>query len=107
MDITRQVIERANELTAVLMKNYSRKINEAYLAAEDELAVALKVGFRPQGSGVSVTVDLSFVAEKVKDRARGLVEPNPQIQLFPRAEDKLHCGNSPGTWSRMRWYGRR
>ena len=110
MDITAQVIEKASNLCGVLLKNYGSKINTAYLGADDELALALKLTFKPMGSGVKVKADLSFVAERVKDSATETVMPGQQLGLFQPSKDvcrEVKAGITEGDRRRRRWYGGR
>jgi len=109
MDITRQVVESAGNLCGILLKNYQHKINSAYLEADDELSVALKVSFKPSGSGVKVKADLNFVSERVKDSAAETVMPGQQLQLFKgvSTRPRVLAGITEGGRRRMRWYGHR
>ncbi len=107
MDITTEVIEKATILSGVLLRNYRGKINIAYLDADDELGVGIKLTFKPKGSGVHVKADLNFIAERVKDSAQDTVMPGRQLSLeFQTASSRprVFCGTTEGARRRARWY---
>lgn len=77
--------EAAKQCTGML-KNYRREIDEAYLKVDGALSVGLKVNLSPNGSGVNVETEISFVLEKVKDKSyrRTVTEAQEELDFTPK-----------------------
>lgn len=112
MDIDNQVIDRASRNLNRLLIAYSAEIAEAFLKADDTLSVSLSVEFKPKGSGIKIKTGINFIAARVKESTEDEVYPKSPIDLeierrkFQRDIDQK-IGNTPGGWSRLRWYKHR
>ena len=112
MDINAQVLERATRNVSRLLTTYSGEIAEAFLKADDALAVGLSLEFKPKGSGIKITTKINFVADRVKDSNEEDVYPPDPIQVAidraeaeQRRQDALcRAGNTEGEWRRLRSY---
>jgi hypothetical protein len=111
MDISRPVIEKAIHMVGVTLRNYTGPINEAFLRADDDLSVGLKLNFKPIRSGIRIKAEISFIASKVKDSIEDEIYPQTQMTIeFPRAEPgrpQTLCGTTEGARVRARWYRHR
>ena len=61
---------------------YQEDINEAYLKADDALAITLTARLSPDKGRTKVETGISFVAEKIKDKVTAYVDEDQQ-DLFP------------------------
>lgn len=108
MEVTKQVLEQATDLIGISLQNYAREINEAYLEADDDLSVGLKVSFRPLADGITVKVDLNFIASRVKDTAKRDLFPKDFGPLFDSTPAPREVPRTTeGGRRHARWYQHR
>jgi hypothetical protein len=68
-----------------LIQYHEADINKAYVkCGEEDLAIAFKTKIKPAGNALSITTEISFTVEKLKDSASGRVS---ELPLF---EENLH-----------------
>jgi len=90
--IGEKTFEKGGEMLAALMKSYKTKINEAYLAADEELKIGLSLTVKPAACTGSFALEagINFIAEKIKDQFNATVD-ELQSNLFE--EVTVECPN--------------
>ncbi len=71
-----KTFEKAGEMLTAIMKSYRSKINQAYLAADEELKIGLSLSISPATNMGSFNLEagINFIAEKIKDQFSATVE---------------------------------
>lgn len=91
--------ETVCELAEQLMCDYESDIERAYNREDGAFKIAFGATFKPKEGGIEVTVDMSFTAEKIKDKASKVIDKQ-QPGLFDSkkgADDAEGKKDTPGT----------
>ena len=68
MIVGRQTIETATDLVGSLLSMHQDDIDKAFLSAEGQFSISLKIIMKPSDNGgIDVDAGISFVTDRVKD----------------------------------------
>jgi len=81
MQIGEKSIAMATEQVGELLAIHRMPIGAAFLKAEKDFPVSLKVTFIPWKGGVRIVTDIAYTPEKIKDQTDGIVDED-QTEMF-------------------------
>jgi len=83
MHISDKVIESTTKAIDGLLWDNHKDIEEAYCNEEDTvtIAISIKYGIAPKGSGIGIETGINFVKERIKQKTSVIVD-DKQVPLF-------------------------
>ena len=75
-----KTLSKATDLIGGLLKSHRREIDDAYLKADDALSISLSLKIAPDDNGgFALDAGMNFVADRVKDTAKGYVSEHQML----------------------------
>lgn len=104
MTIGPKTLIEAGKMAEQALINYRSEIDRAYHSNDGPLAIGLKLKIAPAkyGTGVDLSMEISFVTDQVKDKINRSIDEH-QIGLFENAETKASADRHEILFRKFDW----
>jgi hypothetical protein len=81
MEISKEILKQAGEMSASQLSDYQNYVDRAFQENNEILDINLKIKLSMNKEKFKIQTDISFISEKIKDSLTRWWDPN-QRQLF-------------------------